>query len=61
LLPLTALPRVTAADPRHTVSDSKGLVVSGRVAATAAGIRMLEQGGNVADAGATTLLALSVT
>ena len=40
---------------------SNGLVVSGNTAATAAGIRMLEQGGNAADAGAATLLALSVT
>ena len=37
------------------------MVVSGRPAATAAGIRILEQGGNAADAGAATLLALSVT
>jgi len=61
LLALTALSPVTAADPQHTASGSKGLVVSGRAAATAAGIRMLEQGGNAADAGAATLLALSVT
>jgi hypothetical protein len=51
LLALTALSPVTAADPQHTASGSKGLVVSGRVAATAAGISMLEQGGNAADAG----------
>jgi len=61
LLALTALSPVTAADQQHTASGSKGLVVSGRAAATAAGIRMLEQGGNAADAGAATLLALSVT
>ena len=61
LLALTALPAVTASDQQHTASGSKGLVVSGRAAATAAGITMLDQGGNAADAGAATLLALSVT
>jgi gamma-glutamyltranspeptidase / glutathione hydrolase len=40
---------------------SQGVVVSGRPAATTAGIKILEQGGNAADAGAATLLALSVT
>src|SRR3954469_3739339 len=40
---------------------NQGVVVSGRAAATAAGIKVLEQGGNAADAGAATLLALSVT
>jgi len=37
------------------------MVVSGKAAATAAGIKILEHGGNAADAGAATLLALSVT
>src|SRR5256885_7399668 len=40
---------------------NQGVVVSGRAAATAAGIKVLEQGGNAADAGSATLLALSVT
>src|SRR5262249_14947900 len=39
---------------------SQGLVVSGRQAASEAGVKMLANGGNAADAGAATLLALSV-
>lgn len=44
-----------------SASGSKGVVVSGKAAATAAGVQILEQGGNAADAGAATLLALAVT
>ncbi len=53
--------RVGAAPDDRMASGSKGLVVSGRSAATAAGIQILEQGGNAADAAAATLLTLSVT
>jgi gamma-glutamyltranspeptidase / glutathione hydrolase len=51
---------VIASEPSVAVG-SQGVVVSGKAAATAAGIKILEQGGNAADAGAATLLALSVT
>jgi gamma-glutamyltranspeptidase/glutathione hydrolase len=53
----------TPVSPRgpSVATGSHGVVVSGRPAATAAGIKILEQGGNAADAGAATLLALSVT
>jgi gamma-glutamyltranspeptidase/glutathione hydrolase len=40
---------------------SMGVIVSGNASATAAGIGILARGGNAADAGAATLLALSVT
>ncbi len=45
----------------RVATGSQGVVVSGKPAATAAGIKMLQHGGNAADAGAATLLALSVT
>ena len=61
LLAFASVSLVARADQQHTASGTKGVVVSGRTAATDAGIRMLEQGGNAADAGAATLLALSVT
>src|SRR4051812_9205452 len=53
----------TPVSPRgpSVATGSEGVVVSGKPVATAAGIKILEQGGNAADAGAATLLALSVT
>jgi gamma-glutamyltranspeptidase/glutathione hydrolase len=51
---------VTRGGP-SVAAGSRGVIVSGKPAATAAGIKILEQGGNAADAGAATLLALSVT
>ena len=57
--------QATTEDPTHPKQNSatgnQGVVVSGRPAATAAGVKILNQGGNAADAGAATLLALSVT
>ena len=53
----------TPVTPRgpSVAAGNQGVIVSGKPAATAAGIKILEQGGNAADAGAATLLALSVT
>jgi gamma-glutamyltranspeptidase/glutathione hydrolase len=65
LLASFALPQATKTpvSPQEpsVAAGSQGVVVSGKPAATAAGIKILEQGGNAADAGAATLLALSVT
>jgi gamma-glutamyltranspeptidase/glutathione hydrolase len=64
LLTLSASPQATkphAARGPSVAVGSQGVVVSGKPAATAAGLKILQQGGNAADAGAATLLALSVT
>src|SRR4051812_27407973 len=58
----TQATKTPAAGGRPSVAvGSQGVVVSGKPAATAAGIKILAQGGNAADAGAATLLVLSVT
>src|SRR5262249_5608130 len=54
----TTVPQPSRA-PAKAIS-SKGMVVSGRAVASETGTRMLDAGGNAADAGAATLLALSV-
>src|SRR5499427_7325545 len=51
---------VSARGP-SVAAGAQGVVVSGKPAATAAGIKILQEGGNAADAGAATLLAISVT
>jgi gamma-glutamyltranspeptidase/glutathione hydrolase len=65
LLTSFAWPQATKTPASHrgpsVAAGSQGVVVSGKPAATAVGIKILEQGGNAADAGAATLLALSVT
>jgi gamma-glutamyltranspeptidase / glutathione hydrolase len=54
----TTAPQPTRGPSRGV--GSKGMVVSGRAVASEAGTRMLNADGNAADAGAATLLALSV-
>jgi len=65
LLPLLAWSQATKTPITHrgpsVAVGGQGVIVSGRPAATAAGVKILEQGGNAADAGTATLLALSVT
>src|SRR3984957_2991403 len=58
--PQTTKTQITPRGP-SVATGSQGVVVSGRPAATATGIKILQLGGNAADAGAATLLALSVT
>jgi gamma-glutamyltranspeptidase / glutathione hydrolase len=52
---------ISAPSQERTAVGDRGVVVSGNREATAAGVRILDAGGNAADAGAATLLALSVT
>ena len=63
-IPLLAVSALLAA-PERTISwkasGKGGAVVAGGSDAVAAGIQLLEQGGNAADAAAATLLALAVT
>ncbi|MFN0197218.1 MAG: gamma-glutamyltransferase family protein [Planctomycetaceae bacterium] len=55
--------RLTAADelPGSTGTGQQGAVSAGGAEAVAAGMEILKRGGNAADAGAATILALSVT
>ncbi|MFH1717635.1 MAG: gamma-glutamyltransferase, partial [Planctomycetota bacterium] len=61
LAALTAHGALEAAEIGWKASGKGGAVAAGGQGAVAAGISMLEQGGNAADAAAATLLALSIT
>src|SRR5262245_20744892 len=50
-----------AETPRHFSKSRTGMVASGSTYATAAGVTLLEQGGNAIDAAAATAFAIMVT
>src|SRR5262249_60387829 len=50
-----------AETPRHFSKSRTGMVASGSTYATAAGVTLLEQGGNAIDAAAATALAIMMT
>jgi len=58
--PATAEQPPTAPDSAETVTSAQGVVAADQPTASEIGARILEQGGNAADAGVATLLALGV-